>query len=221
MRSHTKCTQTTHAQGCALTRVWRHTHTRPGLRPHPGVDTHRCRAVPLPRCGHTHTHTHTRPGLCPHPGVDTHTHMRAGLCPHPGVDTHARARRAMPSPGCGHTRARVQGYALTRVWTHTRARTGLCPHPGVDTHTLELSCCCLHCHRYPRQKHSFLLHNRAPFILHPSYAPFYSSTYKDTSFPDAFWIGLMVKLRRHHGTHALDSAHSRHGTCPHPYRDRS
>ena len=175
MRSHTKCTQTTHAQGCALTRVWRHTHTRPGLRPHPGVDTHRCRAVPLPRCGHTHTHTHTRPGLCPHPGVDTHTHMRAGLC----------------------------------------------PHPGVDTHTLELSCCCLHCHRYPRQKHSFLLHNRAPFILHPSYAPFYSSTYKDTSFPDAFWIGLMVKLRRHHGTHALDSAHSRHGTCPHPYRDRS
>ena len=139
----------------------------------------------------THTHTHTRPGLCPHPGVDTHTHMRAGLCPHPGVDTHARAR------------------------------AGLCLHPGVDTHTLELSCCCLHCHRYPRQKHSFLLHNRAPFILHPSYAPFYSSTYKDTSFPDAFWIGLMVKLRRHHGTHALDSAHSRHGTCPHPYRDRS
>ena len=205
MRSHTKCTQTTHAQGCALTRVWRHTHTRPGLRPHPGVDTHRCRAVPLPRCGHTHTHTHTHAQGCALTRVWTHTRARAGLCLHPGVDTHARAHRAVPSPGCGHT----------------RACAGLCLHPGVDTHTLELSCCCLHCHRYPRQKHSFLLHSRAPFILHPSYAPFYSSTYKDTSFPDAFWIGLMVKLRRHHGTHALDSAHSRHGTCPHPYRDRS
>ena len=98
MRSHTKCTQTTHAQGCALTQLWTHTHTLPGLCPHPGVDTHThaqgCaltrvwththtpRAVPSPSCGHTHTpraapspscgHTHTRPGLRPHPGVDTH-----------------------------------------------------------------------------------------------------------------------------------------------------
>ena len=104
MRSHTKCTQTTHAQGCALTRVWRHTHTRPGLRPHPGVDTHRCRAVPLPRCGHTHTHTHTHAQGCALTRVWTHTHTCA------------------------------QGCALTRVWTHTRARTGLCLHPGVDTH---------------------------------------------------------------------------------------
>ena len=179
--------------------------------------------------------------MCEVSGEVTHkvhpNHTRPGLCPHLGVETHTHTPRAAPSPRCGHTQ--VQGCALTQVWTHTHTHThtpravpspgcghthtraGLCLHLGVDTHTLELSCCCLHCHRYPRQKHSFLLHSRAPFILHPSYAPFYSSTYKDTSFPDAFWIGLMVKLRRHHGTHALDSVHSRHGTCPHPYRDRS
>ena len=73
----------THSQGCALTRVWTHTHTRPGLRlTRVWTHTHTPRAVPSPSCGHTHTpratpspscgHTHTRPGLRPHPGVDTH-----------------------------------------------------------------------------------------------------------------------------------------------------
>ena len=102
MRSHTKCTQTTHAQGCALTQLWTHIHTLPGLCPHPGVDTH----------------THT-PRAAPHPGVDTHTHAQgcaltqlwththAQGCALTQLWTHTHTPRAAPSPGCGHTHLKL------------------------------------------------------------------------------------------------------------------
>ena len=149
-------------------------HTRPGLCPHPGVETHTHtpRAAPSPRCGHTQvqgcaltrvwTHTHTCAQGCALTRVWTHTRARAGLCPHPGVDTHARAHRAVPSPGCGHTRARAQGCAFTRVWTHTLSSSPAAVYTVTGTPDKNIAFYCTTGHRLSSIHHT--LHFIRPHI---------------------------------------------------------